>query len=130
MAQLADQHPTAENLHGDRPEGGGQEDVGAARLRQVLLPGREVGLGGVVASPLWASLISPATARSLGCETVDHLGGELLLEIPSWPRCFQSAGVLTVRLLKRCASLFFGGVAFLRSPKREEKENDFEGVRF
>src|SRR5215204_729532 len=45
-AQLADQHPTAENHHGDRPEGGGQEDVGAAGLRQVLLPGRGGGLRG------------------------------------------------------------------------------------
>jgi len=61
-AQLADQHPTAEYHHGDRPEGGGQEDVGAAGYRQVLLPGRGGGLG-VVASPLWASLITPATAR-------------------------------------------------------------------
>ena len=45
-AQLANQHPTAEYHHGDRPEDGGQEDIGAAGHRQVLLPSRGGGLGG------------------------------------------------------------------------------------
>ena len=46
-AQLPDQHSAAEDHHGDRSEGSGQEDIGAAGLWQVLLPVGGSGLPGL-----------------------------------------------------------------------------------
>src|SRR5215203_3509776 len=90
-AQLADQHPTAEYHHGDRPEGGGQEDVGAAGLRQALLPGRGGGLRGGGLPALGQpdnACHSPATgvADRIGLPIVGIIRSFLGIEVPDKDR--------------------------------------------